>query len=934
MSTLAIRPDEPPNERHRDTVPDLDPSGGGRRPAMSPRDRSPASSRGSQDDSSSTLSDRGRARRRSAGSERSDQPEGAEETADLPQASGLAHPASPEAPHPIARSSSATTSVPAPSASVRADRLDHQLQTTSPDCPAPSRMRRVARVSPNSRNERPVPSAIPSSNFSAHHRPAHGLRRQSSLPPSSRRARASSLSPPSTSSGLASSSSRPSRHLDPDQHWLSEDEAHDAVRVADRPRRSRRTRSSRSDDSEGPERDSPKLLAASGLGEDPTSAHHIHNRPSKAFRPSATPPMAELTDGRSLSAVVPDLARLLLCPSCHNLYIDPATLACGHSRCLVCSGKSDTLATPPIETASMTTPTAFTFTPPAVARHTAGIASPLPSPPVVAHLDNNQLYRTLSATSTTSTPSVASTAQTHIPVDLPNLTCPDSSCDYNFSHLIVPHLPLHVDYTLRKVSEMLQKAVPGLAEWATSLAPKNDPHLAPLFSDVRLASEAPTDVEDSGEQAMVEGDIQPGAISRTSSGSSGGGDEETIEGHDDSKRAHKSRKSWQASKKSRTASFSDVSMASPAVGPSRASTPMPQVAQRDDKRLDIAGLSPSFLADLHNECECQVCFQLFHEPVTSPCGHSFCRQCLARSYDHSDKCPLCRADLPPLAYFRWQRSNIALTKIIETALPQQAAERAATVKEEELALLASVPVFVCTTAWPGIKCFLHIFEPRYRLMVRRVLETPERSFGMVLPLRSAGPDAVNEYGTMLRVTSCQMLEDGRLILETIGTYRFRLLERSMVDGYNVGKVERVDDVSPEQEAELERVALARNDTLQDEYAEPEPVGPDGVPLSRPPMTGNIELSTDQLMQICLDFLTTLRASSAPWIIERLNRTVGEVPNNPHDFSWFAAEVFPVEDHVKVTLLQITSVRERLRLIVFWIEQFRSSWWYSRGCNIA
>lgn len=88
MSTLAIRPDEPPNERHRDTVPDLDPSGGGRRPAMSPRDRSPASSRGSQDDSSSTLSDRGRARRRSAGSERSDQPEEAEETADLPQASG------------------------------------------------------------------------------------------------------------------------------------------------------------------------------------------------------------------------------------------------------------------------------------------------------------------------------------------------------------------------------------------------------------------------------------------------------------------------------------------------------------------------------------------------------------------------------------------------------------------------------------------------------------------------------------------------------------------------------------------------------------------------------------------------------------------------------------------------------------------------------
>lgn len=29
---------------------------------------------------------------------------------------------------------------------------------------------------------------------------------------------------------------------------------------------------------------------------------------------------------------------------------------------------------------------------------------------------------------------------------------------------------------------------------------------------------------------------------------------------------------------------------------------------------------------------------------------------------------------------------------------------------------------------------------------------------------------------------------------------------------------------------------------------------------------------------------------------------------------------------------ITSPRERLRLIVFWIEQFRSSWWFNRGCE--
>ncbi|KPV72421.1 uncharacterized protein RHOBADRAFT_39448 [Rhodotorula graminis WP1] len=309
-------------------------------------------------------------------------------------------------------------------------------------------------------------------------------------------------------------------------------------------------------------------------------------------------------------------------------------------------------------------------------------------------------------------------------------------------------------------------------------------------------------------------------------------------------------------------------------------------------------VSSTLFAQLQNECECQICFQLFNEPVTAPCGHSYCRSCLARSYDHSDKCPMCRTSLPPLSYFRWQRANRALTAVIEAALPDLAAERAAAVKEEELALLEHVPIFVCTSAWPGIKSYLHIFEPRYRLMIRRALETPDKSFGMVLPVRNGGADAVNEFGTMLRITSCQMLDDGRLILETIGTHRFRLVERSVVDGYNVGKIERVDDVG-----------------------------------ARPPITGNQELTTHQLMQICLDFIKTLRAGSAPWVIERLNRTVGEIPTNAHDFTWFAAEVFPVEDHVKVALLQITSVRERLRLIVFWIEQIRSSWWYSRGCTI-
>lgn len=43
-----------------------------------------------------------------------------------------------------------------------------------------------------------------------------------------------------------------------------------------------------------------------------------------------------------------------------------------------------------------------------------------------------------------------------------------------------------------------------------------------------------------------------------------------------------------------------------------------------------------------------------------------------------------------------------------------------------------VPIFVCTLAFPSQPCPLHIFEPRYRLMVRQCMESGSQQFGMCL----------------------------------------------------------------------------------------------------------------------------------------------------------------------------------------------------------
>jgi hypothetical protein len=88
---------------------------------------------------------------------------------------------------------------------------------------------------------------------------------------------------------------------------------------------------------------------------------------------------------------------------------------------------------------------------------------------------------------------------------------------------------------------------------------------------------------------------------------------------------------------------------------------------------------------------------------------------------------------------------------------------------------------------------LHVFEPRYRLMIRRCIESSTPRFGMVLPSRGTGPDhlqGVMEYGTMLEIQSVQMLPDGRSMVETVGSHRFRLMEKGSLDGYTVGRIER------------------------------------------------------------------------------------------------------------------------------------------------
>ena len=97
-----------------------------------------------------------------------------------------------------------------------------------------------------------------------------------------------------------------------------------------------------------------------------------------------------------------------------------------------------------------------------------------------------------------------------------------------------------------------------------------------------------------------------------------------------------------------------------------------------------------------------------------------------------------------------------------------------------------IPVFVCNMSVPGVEYSLHVFEPRYRLMMRRCIESGQGVYGM-------HPGGSAPYGTLLRIDEFEQLRDGRSLLVCTGVRRFEILKWGEKDGYATAEVAWVDD---------------------------------------------------------------------------------------------------------------------------------------------
>lgn len=91
--------------------------------------------------------------------------------------------------------------------------------------------------------------------------------------------------------------------------------------------------------------------------------------------------------------------------------------------------------------------------------------------------------------------------------------------------------------------------------------------------------------------------------------------------------------------------------------------------------------------------------------------------------------------------------------------------------------MRTLPMFpLGTVLFPHALLPLHVFEPRYRQMLREVVDG-DREFGVVLIVRGhevGGGDQRADTGTVARLLQARELDDGRWVVAALGTRRLRV----------------------------------------------------------------------------------------------------------------------------------------------------------------
>jgi len=273
--------------------------------------------------------------------------------------------------------------------------------------------------------------------------------------------------------------------------------------------------------------------------------------------------------------------------------------------------------------------------------------------------------------------------------------------------------------------------------------------------------------------------------------------------------------------------------------------------------------------------ECPLCLNLFCEPISINCGHTFCRVCLVSSLrKHKKQCPLCRAACSIGAEDAKDASvNNVIKQMCIDLLPEKYQERLLEAEEVKMLWPKEYPIFFYNSVvFPGSSISLHLFEHRYKTMMHRIMNiNASRTFAYVCSFSNS---IAGEVAVLAEVEECEFLHDGRVLLEAKIKSRHIITDAYIEDG-------------------SEGLHYARLRDLQDE-----------------PVAEENKSEFQQLLQQGRALVSDMRDLG---FLSQLQSVHGDEPRSPESFSlWLVSIAKTMKTPDKMALLKCTNTEERLR----------------------
>ncbi|PKK63648.1 hypothetical protein RhiirC2_685876 [Rhizophagus irregularis] len=289
-----------------------------------------------------------------------------------------------------------------------------------------------------------------------------------------------------------------------------------------------------------------------------------------------------------------------------------------------------------------------------------------------------------------------------------------------------------------------------------------------------------------------------------------------------------------------------------------------------------------------NNKMCHLCNESCIYPLTTACGHTFCKECIFYHLSIYDQCPLkqCRTELPNTKYFYEHPCD-----------PNDAIISEVRRLEAESKLLEEMPIYDGYLVFPKMTYNFDVTETKYRLLIKSCLNSRYRNkFGMLLSRRC-------EYGTLMEIKQIDFIDGRNIRFQAVATERFKILSSGGIkDGYEIAKVQIIHD-EPEDEGKI----------IEDHHSS-------AVSIHEP--------TTSQLINMAREFIHHNELVSLMFHIRHIRNlatSLGEIPENAADFSFYAALLLPINDEEKYELLEIRSAKGRMKMVVNWIDDLKSQW---------